>query len=82
MAQLHSILHYIILPWLYFTLLDSALLYRGSTSLYFTLRYRTLTLYTLHYSTLPYHGTTSLYFTLHYLTMALLHSTLLYIIVT
>ena len=39
MALLHSNRLYITLPWLYFTLLDSTILYLGSTSLYFTLHY-------------------------------------------
>ena len=39
MVVLHSTWLYITLPWLYFTLLDSTLLYNGSTSLYFTLYY-------------------------------------------
>ena len=69
MALLYSSLLY----WLYFTLLDSTLLYHGSTLLYITLPW----LY--HDSTLPKDGSTSLYFSLHYSTMALLDSTLLYI---
>jgi len=84
---------YITVPWLYFTLLDSTLIYQGSTSLYVTLHFSTMDL--LHstwlYTTLPwlyftlldptllYHGSTSFYFTLHYCTKFLLHSTLLYI---
>ena len=73
------------LPWLYFTLLDCALLCHGSTSptlLYITL----LRLYfTLLYPISLYQGCTSLYvtlyFTLHHSTIAQLHQhyhTLLY----
>ena len=61
-TRIHKV-HYIPLPWLYFTLLDSTLLYHGSTSLYWT----------LHYSC-----STSLYQTLYYPTMTLLHFILLY----
>ena len=93
MALLHYTSLYITLPWLNFTLLDSRLLYDGSTSLYLILDYSTIAL--LHsnwlYNTLPwlyfilldstslYHGSTSLYLTLHFFTIALLHSTWLYI---
>ena len=78
MALLHSTLIYINLPWLYFILLYSKLIYHGSTSFYFTLYLTLPCLYfTLLYSTSLYHGSTSLYFTLHYPTVALLHSILL-----
>ena len=69
-----------LLPWLYFTIRDSTLLYHmaliESTLLYITLPWF---YFTLLYYTLLYHCSTSLFFTLHYSTMALLHSTLLYI---
>ena len=74
MALPYSACLYITLPWLYFTLLDSILLYIGSTSLYLILHYSTMALFhstwlyitqTLLYynlldSTLPYIGSTSL----------------------
>ena len=95
-TSLYLTLHYsvyITLPWLFFTLHDSALLYHGSTSLYMILQCSTMALlhitwpyitlpwfhFILLYSKLLYCGSLSLYFTLHYPTMALLHSTLLYI---
>ena len=75
MAKLHSTWLYITLPWLYFTLLDSASIYHCSTSLYYTLHYSTMALFhttwlyitlpclyfTLLYCTSLYHGSTSLY---------------------
>ena len=81
MALYHSTLFYIIPPWVYFTLLDCTLLYHGSTSLYFTLRYRTLAQYsslyfTLLNFTLLHPGSTSLYLILHYSTVALFHCTI------
>ena len=78
-------------PWVYFTLLDSTLLYNHSTSLYLTQRYHTLALYsslyfTLLNSTFLHNGCTSLYgtlpwlnLTLRYQKIALLQSTLAYI---
>ena len=65
---------YITLPWLYFTLLDSKLLYHGSISLY-TWFYTIL----LFDCTSLYCGSSSLHLTLHYSTMVLLHSIRLYI---
>ena len=62
MDVLDSTRIYITLPWLYFSLLDSTLLYHGSTSTY----------YTQHYSTMTILRFTRLYITLY--TMALLHS--------
>ena len=83
------------LPWLYFTLLhcttfytmvllDSAFLYHGSTSLYFTLHYCAIaqgiilnstllyhSYFALFHSTLLFHGSTSLY--LIYCLVALLY---------
>ena len=87
----HHVL-YIILLWLYFTPLDSTLIYYGSTSMYLTLHYSTLALlhttlfhiillwmyFTLLDSALLYIGSTSFYFTPHNSTMAVLHSTLFY----
>jgi len=67
MALLHYIRLYITLPWVYFTLLESTLLYHDSTPLYSTMA--------LLHCTLLYHGSTPIYFTLHYSTMALLHFT-------
>jgi len=78
MALLHSTRLYITLPWHYFILLDSTLLYHGSTSLYWTLHYSTMAV--LH-STRLYITLTWLYFTLHalpYLYLTVLDSTLLY----
>ena len=84
MALLHSTSLYITLPWLYFSLLASTLLYHGSTSLYLTrstlLYYGSTSLnltlpspyFILLDSTLLYHGSTSFCFSLHYSTMALL----------
>ena len=95
MALHHSTLLHITLPRLYFTLLDSTLLYHSSTSHYSTVDLLHsmwlnggpglhITLPWLHFnlldSTLLYHGSTSFYLTLHYSIMALLHSTWLYII--
>ena len=37
MSLLHSALLYIIVPWLYFTILDPTLFYHGFTSRYFSL---------------------------------------------
>jgi len=56
MALLHSTSLYITLKWLYFTLLDSTLIYHGSTSLSQTLHYSTIALpnSTWLYITLPY----------------------------
>jgi len=65
MAQLHSTRSYEILPWLYFTLVDSTLLYHGSTSLYEILHsYPMALLHSTRLFTL-YHGSTSLYLTLY-----------------
>ena len=89
MAILISTGLYIILPWFYFTLLDSKLLNHGSTSLYLTLHYSTMAIlistglyiilpwlyFTLLDSALLYHGCTSLYLIVCYCTMALLHCT-------
>ena len=59
---LHYTRLYITLPRLYFTLLDSALLYHGYTSLYYTLHYSTkVLLHSTIVSILVYHGSTSLY---------------------
>ena len=66
-ARLHSTRLYIRLPWLYFTLLDSTLLYNGSTSIY----------YTLYYSTMALLQSPRLYITLPWLYFTLLDSTLL-----
>ena len=70
MALLHSTLHHITLPRLYFTLLDSTLLYHNSTSHYLSL----ITLPWIYFipldSTLLYSVSTSLYSTLHYSTIA------------
>ena len=81
MALLHSTLLYITLPWLYWILINSKLLYHGSMSLYFTLHdsnmallhstsfciIQTLLYLTLLHSTLLYHGYfTLLDSTLHY----------------
>ena len=73
MALLHSAWLYNTLPslyltditlqWLYFALIDSTLLYHGSSYI------------TLLYSTILHHGFTSLYFTLHNSTMALFNCT-------
>ena len=75
MDVLHSTRLYILLPWLYFSLLDSTLLHHGSTSLYWTLNHSTAAL--LHstrlFVTLPW-----LYFTLHCSSMTLHLTTLLY----
>ena len=74
-------------------LLDSTLLYHGSTSMYYTLRHSTMAVLdsTRIYITLPwlyvslldstllYYGSTSTYYTLHYSTMTVLHFTRLYI---
>ena len=68
MALLHSTRLFINLPWLYFTLLDSTLLYHGSTPLYLTIHNTTLAL--LH--------STRLYITLPWLYFILLDFTLLY----
>ena len=80
---LHSTRLYVTLAWLYFTLqdsihystmaliitlLDSTLLYHGSTSMY----------QTLHYSTMALLHSTRLYITLVWLYFTLLDSTLLY----
>ena len=78
MALLHCTWFYITLPWLYFTLLHSILLYNGSTSPYFNLHYSIYHGFTwLHLTildtTVALH---SILFTLHYSTVALLHSTL------
>ena len=67
-----TVLESTFLPLLCFTVLDSTLLYYGSTSLHLT----------LHYFTLLYCASTSLHLTLHYSTMALLHATRLIIIST
>ena len=67
MDLLHFTWIYITPPWLYLNLLDSRLLYHGSTSLYMT----------LHYS--YFYPSTSLYFNLLHSTIALLHSTWIYI---
>ena len=64
MALLHLIRLYITLPLLYFTLLDSTLLYHGSTLLYIIVPY----------------GYTSFYLILYNSKIAKLHSTRLYII--
>ena len=47
LALLHTTWLYITVPWLYFTLLDSTLLYIGSTSLYLTLHYSNMALLTV-----------------------------------
>ena len=67
-------------PWLYFTLLESAFLYHGSTSLYFTLHHSAMALLymVLHNSTMALLHSTSLYVTLSRLHFTLLDSTLLY----
>ena len=76
MALLHSTWLYITLPWLYFTPLDSTLLYHGSTSLYLTIYLSTIALlHSISLYTLVNHSSTSLCLTLHYSIMALLHST-------
>ena len=74
MAILYSTRLYIILPWVYFTLLDTTLLYLGSTSMYWILHYPTMALphSSRHYITLPW-----LYYTLYYTTMAPLPLTIL-----
>ena len=64
----HSTRHYITLPWLYFTLLDSTLLHNESTSLYLT----------LHYSTMALLHSTGLYIPLPWINFTLLDSTLLH----
>jgi len=63
---------YIALPWLYFTLPDSMLLYHCSTPLHFNLHYSIMALlhssslyFTLLHSTLLYHSCTSLYLLQH-----------------
>ena len=83
MALLHSTRLYITLPWLYFTLLDSTLLFLGltmallhSTRLNFTIPWLYFTLLD---SMNVYHSSTSLYLTLNNSSMDLLHSTWLYI---
>ena len=84
MALLYSTRLYITIPLLYFTLLDSVLLYHNSTSLHSTLLYLgSATLYitlqwlyfTLLDSTLLYHGSTSPYYTV-YITQPNLYFTL------
>ena len=85
MALLHSTsfyydsasLHFtqLTLPWLYFTVLDSTLLY-AMALLHSSSPYSTLHLinFTLFHSTLLYHGSTALQVTLHDITLALLNS--------
>ena len=72
MALLHSSRLYITVPWLYFTVLESTLLYYGSTLLYETLHYP---IKALLQSTRNYITLTWIYFTLHNATMAILHAT-------
>ena len=82
MDVLDSTRIYITLPWLCFSLLDSTLLYHGSTSTYYTQHYSTMTIlrFTRLYITLQWlYFTVYLYLILHYSTMVLLHSTSLYI---
>ena len=73
---------YIILPWLYLTLLDYTSLFHGSNWLYLTLHESTIALRdtTWLYVTLPwlYHGSTWLYITLPWLYLTILDSALLY----
>ena len=65
---------------LYVTVLDSTVLYHGSTLLYTRLNNNLPWLYfTLLESTLFYHVWTSIYMSLDYSTMALVHTTSLYI---
>ena len=81
MPLLRSSWLYITLPSLYFTLLDSRLLYYGSTSLDLTLHYSTVALLHsmwLHYSTVVQLQSTWLYITLPWLYFTLLDCTLLY----
>jgi len=82
MALLRHTWLYITLPWFYFTLLDSTLLYQGYTSLYFTLHYSTLAILksTWVYITLPWFYFTLLdsTFPVPSFNFTLLDSTLLY----
>ena len=78
MALLHSTLLKICLQWLYFSLLDSTLPYRGFYTLYKTQHYSNMALLHSTFFTFIYHGSTSLYLTLHCSIMARLQFTLLY----
>ena len=68
-ALLHSTSQYITLPWLYFTLLGSILLYHSITPLYFIVYYSTMVLC---HSTFIYITLKWLHFTLHDSKMTLL----------
>ena len=81
MALLHSTWFYINLPWLYFTLLDSTLLYYCSASLYLTQHFSTMPLPHSTWPSFLYRSSRPFYLTLHYATIVVLHSAWLYILV-